>query len=81
VKPAAYVARQVARAMLEQTTCRAHLERQLRMRRPVSALAKEAEGLYSAYRNAFRGLGVPARTVQWLLVGLAIRAILQPADP
>lgn len=82
MKPAAYIARQVAQAMLTQSAIRDHLMHQLEQRRPVSALAREAEGLYRAYRQRhFRELGIVPDKVQWLVAALVIRSILQPADP
>jgi hypothetical protein len=80
--PATYTARRVAKAIAEQARCRDHLLHQLEQRRPVSALAREAEGLYRAYRRTyFQDLGVPAEKVAWLIAALVIRSILQPADP
>lgn len=71
----------VAHALILNHRCKSHLEERLSWGRPPDVVAREAEGLYRAFKlEAFRGLPDPAK-VAWIAVALLVRDLLQQRRP
>lgn len=66
---------------MQHQRCKSHLEERLAWGRPPDAVAREAEGLYRAFRlEAFRELPNPTK-VAWIAVALLVRDLLQQRRP
>lgn len=71
----------VARAMVQHRASAEHIQERLAWGRPMDAVAREAEGLYRAFRlEAFRELPEPTK-VAWIAVALLMRDLLTKRRP
>jgi hypothetical protein len=82
VKPLPVInAERVARALVQHPRCVDHLRSRLEWGHPAEAVAREAEGLYRAFRlEAFRDLPV-AEKISWVACALIVRDLLTQRRP